>query len=151
MPNYTLPEHLEAVRNSLSFEDFNLLCQERIDSNANAVYQQGILDGKAQLLQAQRDERERRKIGRGKKEWVTVIYFIRSPIAVKIGMAKSAQRRLTVLQTSHPEPLELVATCEGGRALETEYHRRFAAHRLRGEWFSPHPDILAEIERLSAQ
>lgn len=32
------------------------------------------------------------------------------------------------------------------------YHLRFAAHRHgKGEWFSPHPDILAEIERLNGK
>lgn len=25
-----------------------------------------------------------------------------------------------------------------------------AAHRLHGEWFAPHPDILAEIDRLKS-
>ena len=148
MTKYHLSEKLQAVRDSLSYEEMNLLCQERIDQVTMVVYQQGIIDGQKKLLEQQRDERERRKVGRGKKEWVTVIYFIRSPSAVKIGMAKNAQRRLTVLQTSHPEPLELVATCQGGRELETEYHRRFADCRIRGEWFSPAPDILAEIERL---
>jgi len=33
-------------------------------------------------------------------------------------------------------------------AFERAYHRQFAAHRLHGEWFAPHPDILAEIDRL---
>lgn len=35
------------------------------------------------------------------------------------------------------------------RDAERDYHARFAAHRLRGEWFAPHPDILAEIEHLN--
>ena len=33
--------------------------------------------------------------------------------------------------------------------VEKEYHPRFAEHRLHGEWFHPHPDILAEIDRLN--
>lgn len=150
MPKYPLSEKLQAVRDSLTEEEFRLLTQETLDRYAQSVYQQGIIDGQAKLLQQQRDERERRKIGRGQKEFITVIYFIRSPSAIKIGMAKDAQRRLMVLQTSHPETLELVATCPGGRALETEYHTRFAEHRVRGEWFAPVPELLAEIERLTA-
>lgn len=150
MPNYHLPEKLERVRVSLTEEELRLLTQETLDRLAQAVYQQGITDGQAKLLEQQRDERERRKIGRGRKEFVTVIYFIRASAAVKIGMAKDAHRRLMVLQTSHPETLTLVATCPGGRVLESEYHARFAEHRLRGEWFAPHPDILAEIERLAS-
>lgn len=149
MPKYPLSEKLQAVRDSLTREELNLLCQERIDSYAEAVYRQGIADGRAKLLQEQRDERERRRIGRGKKEWQTVIYFIRSPSAIKIGMAKDARRRLMVLQTSHPEHLKLVATCPGGRELESQYHSRFAEHRVRGEWFAPAPDLLAEIDRLN--
>lgn len=151
MPKYPLSEKLQAVRDSLTYQEMNLLCQERIDAVTNAVYQQGVADGRAKLLQEQRDERERRKIGRGKKEWMTVIYFIRSPNAVKIGMAKDPHRRLMVLQTSHPDELELVATCEGGRALEAEYHARFAEHRVRGEWFQPASPILAEIARLKGE
>ncbi len=149
MRSYPLSEKLSAVRDSLTDAELTLFTQERADSYAAIIYQQGVIDGQAKLIQSQRDQRERRKVGRGKKEWVTVIYFICSPSAVKIGMAKDAQRRLGVLQTSHPETLALVATCEGGRQLEGEYHRRFAEHRLRGEWFSRAPEILAEIARLS--
>lgn len=32
---------------------------------------------------------------------------------------------------------------------ERAYHAMFKAHRLHGEWFEPHPDILAEIARLT--
>ena len=151
MPKYPLSEKLLAVRDSLTFQEMNLLCQERIDTITAAIYQQGIADGRAKLLQEQRDERERRKVGRGKKEWTTSIYFIRAPNAVKIGMAKDPNRRLMVLQTSHPDELELVATREGGRALEAEYHARYAEHRVRGEWFEPAPAILSEIERLKGE
>lgn len=151
MPKYPLSEKLQAVRDSLSEQEFRLLVQETLDRYTMPLYNQGFMDGRAKLLQEQRDERERRKIGRGKKEWLSVVYFIRSPTAVKIGMAKDANRRLTVLQTSHPEELALVATVPGGRELEAEYHARFAEHRVRGEWFAPHPDLLAHIEALGYQ
>lgn len=150
MPKYHLSDKLLAVRESMTAEEYTLFTQERADQYAASVYKLGFEEGRAKLLQEQRDERERRRIGRGKKQWVTVVYFIRSPTAIKIGMAKDAQRRLTVLQTSHPDELELVAVCEGGRELENEYHRRFRPFRVRGEWFAPHADILAEIERLNA-
>lgn len=81
---------------------------------------------------------------------VTTIYFIgceNGPI--KIGMASRVSVRLRMLQLSSPVELTLMATVEGPPSLEREYHKRFAAHRLHGEWFSPHPDILAEIARLS--
>lgn len=92
-----------------------------------------------------------RKVARGRREWVTSVYFIQSPHAIKIGRSNDSKRRLAVLQTSQSEPLRLVACTPGGRELETEYHRQFAKHRLHGEWFSPAPEILAEIARLNAQ
>ena len=79
-----------------------------------------------------------------------LVYFIRSEAGpIKIGKARDPQARLKTLQTSHFAKLEIAATCEGGLPKEAEYHRRFAKHRLEGEWFDPHPDILAEIDRLA--
>lgn len=78
------------------------------------------------------------------------VYFILAATGeIKIGMAVDVVQRLNSLQTSHPAKLEILATTSGGRKRERQYHERFAAHRLHGEWFEPHPDILAEIERLS--
>lgn len=148
MPRYHLSERLQAVRDSLTQAELNFLCQERIDQNAAAVYQQGWQDGRAKLLKEQQASRETRKSGRRRRVWATAVYFIRSPQGIKIGMSNNPEGRLRVLQTGHTEPLELLAFTEGGKDLEREYHTRFAAHRLAGEWFAPHPDILAEIERV---
>jgi len=80
-----------------------------------------------------------------------VVYFIGGDAGpVKIGFAENAERRLIGLQTGNPAKLGILATTAGSEATEREYHARFAAHRLNGEWFDRHPDILAEIERLSA-
>lgn len=80
------------------------------------------------------------------------VYFIHSASGgIKIGTAIDVSKRLKGLQTAHPVKLELLAQTTGGRAVEQAYHARFAEHRLHGEWFAPHPDILAEIERLSAK
>lgn len=77
------------------------------------------------------------------------LYFIGGDEGpIKIGVSNDPQRRLKGLQTGYPYPLQILATIEGGAMLEIEYHERFAEHRLHGEWFAPHPDILAEIERL---
>lgn len=79
-----------------------------------------------------------------------VVYFIASEAGqIKIGIANDPEKRIRTLQTSHPAKLSILATCPGGQAKEREYHQRFAAHRLHGEWFERHPDILEEIERLS--
>lgn len=81
---------------------------------------------------------------------LTDLYFIRSETGpIKIGISVDPTQRLRNLQTAHPHKLELICVIAGGGGLEAEYHKRFAAHRLTGEWFAPHPDILAEIERIS--
>ena len=67
---------------------------------------------------------------------------------IKIGKAINVQERLGTLQVAMPMPLALLATADGGRAREREYHARFEAHRIRGEWFERGPEIVAEIARL---
>lgn len=80
-----------------------------------------------------------------------LVYFIQvgegGPI--KIGIAQNPQARLSSLQTGHHDTLFIRAIGHGGAEQERAYHATFAQHRLRGEWFEPHADILAEIERLS--
>lgn len=78
------------------------------------------------------------------------VYFIQSGDAgaIKIGIARNPEKRLRGLQTSHHEKLHIRVVTSGGAAQEQAYHARFAEHRLHGEWFEQHPDILAEIERL---
>jgi len=69
---------------------------------------------------------------------------------IKIGLARYPERRLRTLQSHSPVKLSLLVVCRGGSKMESQYHVHFAKHRLHGEWFERHPDILAEIERLSA-
>lgn len=79
------------------------------------------------------------------------VYFIQCGEGgpIKIGIARDPAKRLAGLQTGHFERLQLRALTTGGAKQERAYHDRFAAHRLHGEWFSPHPDLLAEIARLN--
>ncbi len=79
------------------------------------------------------------------------VYFIQAGDGgpVKIGIAVDPARRCKDMQTGHYAKLAVVGTCPGGLAQEQAYHRQFAEHRLHGEWFSPAPDILAEIARLT--
>ncbi len=80
----------------------------------------------------------------------STIYFIGPADGpIKIGHTANLIVRLRNLRLANALPLFLLASVEGPTKLEREYHDRFAAHRLHGEWFAPHPDILAEIERLS--
>lgn len=81
---------------------------------------------------------------------VATIYFIGPKGGpIKIGYAKRLDLRLKDLRSANAYPLEVHASIEGDPSLEREYHARFKEHRLHGEWFAPHPDILAEIERLA--
>lgn len=94
---------------------------------------------------------QQRAISNAENETLSNVYFVQSESgSIKVGMAVDVSARLRSLQTANPSKLKLLATCAGGRTLEREYHSRFAAHRLHGEWFLPHPDILAEIERLAS-
>lgn len=79
-----------------------------------------------------------------------VVYFVQAENGrIKIGNTKYIDWRMDSLRGQSPLSLELLATTPGGRKVEFAYHARFAAHRLHGEWFEPHPDILAEIDRPS--
>lgn len=69
---------------------------------------------------------------------------------IKIGLAKDVASRISTMQTGNHLEIAVLAVTSGGVSQERAYHRLFAEHRIRGEWFRPHSDILAEIERLSA-
>lgn len=78
------------------------------------------------------------------------IYFIGGDEGpIKIGYALRPQVRLRTLQIGSPFDLIILAEAPGGAEAERAYHVRFAQHRLRGEWFARHPDILAEIEAVN--
>lgn len=67
---------------------------------------------------------------------------------IKIGMARHPDERRARLNSSGAHDVEILAVVRGGE-LERAYHKHFADLCAGGEWFHPHPDILAEIERLS--
>jgi hypothetical protein len=96
-------------------------------------------------------EREEREAAHGVDKSQAVVYFVGADEGpIKIGWCKNIAKRLVELQCGNPARLSVLATAPGRSHLEAEYHRRFAAHRLHGEWFERHPDILAEIARLSS-
>lgn len=67
---------------------------------------------------------------------------------IKIGMSKQAGFRISSLGGErNGEPAEELLILRDGD-LERGYHRIFEKWRVRGEWFAPHPEILAEIKRL---
>lgn len=68
-------------------------------------------------------------------------YLISDGTRVKIGRSRNPQQRLSSLQTAFAAELSLLLSID--EDCEKSLHRRFAAHRLRGEWFTLHEDILA--------
>lgn len=77
-------------------------------------------------------------------------YFIGGETGfIKIGFSASPEARLKSLQLCSPLPLNILAVARGGKWRESAYHQQFRDYRQHGEWFSRHPDILAEIDRLS--
>lgn len=76
-------------------------------------------------------------------------YFARATQTgrIKIGRSRNPKRRMRDLLFTQYERIELlVAIPDGG--LEWHYLQAYAPHQIEGEWFAPHPDIMAEIDYL---
>jgi hypothetical protein len=71
------------------------------------------------------------------------VYFIacREIGMVKIGTAYDPFARMRTLQVAFPLDLTVEALFVGAHRREREYHRQFAEHRVRGEWFRLCPEI----------
>lgn len=65
------------------------------------------------------------------------VYFIQAGKngPIKIGWTTSLEERIDALQTGCPFRLRVLAAIEGTKQDEAAYHRQFAEHRMRGEWF----------------
>ncbi len=73
------------------------------------------------------------------------VYFAQSDDGqVKIGYtATSLKARTAALQNGNPHKIEMKAAIHGARqSLERRLHKQFSASRLKGEWFSPTPELL---------
>jgi hypothetical protein len=80
-----------------------------------------------------------------------VVYFLRcgkdGPIKIGWTAARNLLGRISNLQVAHHELLSLIGFTEGGQTTEREWHERFSAIKIRGEWFEPAPELLAEIAK----
>lgn len=79
-----------------------------------------------------------------------VVYFL-GPVdgdTVKIGHTRDLETRWRELQAGNPEKLSLLGFAPGGRVEEARFHQRFAADRIRGEWFKRSPALNREMVRL---
>jgi hypothetical protein len=74
------------------------------------------------------------------------VYFIQAERGeIKIGYSSRPYDRLRALQTNTISELRMLKVIEGAQSLEKELHERFKQHRVRGEWFNPHKELLAFI------
>lgn len=82
------------------------------------------------------------------------VYFIQDEASrsIKIGSALNIEKRLRAFQTAWHSPVRLLGSIPEpiGGGLERTLHRTFKRHRVRGEWFSDHPEILAYIQRCAS-
>ena len=83
-----------------------------------------------------------------------IVYFWGIPARrIKIGFTMQPTLRLRTLRYQFgPLANDFLAALAGTQEDERAYHERFAEHRQgKSEWFDPHPDIIAEIERLQKE
>jgi hypothetical protein len=80
------------------------------------------------------------------------VYFVRDSGTgyTKIGFtSKPIEQRLRHLQTGNPRELVLLACVPGAPLDERRLHGRFAADRVRSEWFRSSPELLAYIDSVA--
>ena len=82
-----------------------------------------------------------------------MIYFVREPREglVKIGYSANPWRRIEALQIGNHAQLIIEAVVDGEMADEAKLHTRFAAQRVRGEWFRWSGPIAAHVASLESK
>lgn len=77
-----------------------------------------------------------------------IVYFIAADSVgmVKIGMTSNLEQRLIDLRVACPVSLRVVYHRPGGRWMESDYHKKFAAYRSHGEWFRFEGELRSFIE-----
>lgn len=80
------------------------------------------------------------------KYWVYFIQWVQGG-PIKIGKAKKVSSRVASHQVSSPYELKILAMVEAHNfELEQKILTHFDEHRMRGEWFEPHEDIINFIK-----
>lgn len=74
------------------------------------------------------------------------IYVIDCDGFIKIGYSTDPRGRLSNLRVSSPLEITVLRVIEGTVADERELHNRFAAQRVRGEWFKREGELAEWIE-----
>ncbi|WP_404431066.1 GIY-YIG nuclease family protein [Microbacterium lacus] len=74
---------------------------------------------------------------------IEVVYYLRFADRIKIGTSGTPRSRLGAIWHD-----ELLAFERGGRSVEQQRHREFAAVREGGEWFTADPALVAHAAAL---
>ena len=64
-----------------------------------------------------------------------LVYLFGAPGVLKIGFTTNVAGRFSNLRASVPMELSVLGLLRASRDVERDLHKRFAAHRLRGEWY----------------
>lgn len=81
------------------------------------------------------------------------VYFIQAGQGgnIKIGISRNVMSRFSKMNTDAGEPIRTLLIIPGDESNERALHKELCAHRSHGEWFKPHGDVLAIIDRERAQ
>jgi hypothetical protein len=128
--------------------------QWRVDGTALCtLHAKPLLEGReAEMREARRDvialqEAARvRLLTEGQWGFIYVLqpYGV-TPAPLKIGFSRdleSLEQRVGLHQESHWYRLEIVGLRSGTVRIEKNIHRQLRSHRIRGEWFWPHADVM---------
>lgn len=75
------------------------------------------------------------------------VYFMYSAGRIKIGYSRGSEGRLKTLKTAAAFPPVIVLVMHGSMGDEADFHIRFHADRLHGEWFTLSPNIRRFLNR----
>lgn len=80
-----------------------------------------------------------------------VVYFAGSSDSpIKVGYTINLDKRISAIKTAAPTPVKLLTSVPGNRKTESYFHARLRPHRLQGEWFTPHSEVLDLISKVQA-
>lgn len=79
------------------------------------------------------------------------VYFVHDDASnvVKIGTSTRVKLRFGSIRSSNIRAV-LLAIIPGDRETELEWHKRYAADRIEGEWFTATDELMAEIRSLES-
>lgn len=79
---------------------------------------------------------------------MSYIYFIQAQDngPIKIGFTgDNPRKRMVKIQSDCPWPVQLLGAIEGTVSQEKQIHLVLARYKTQGEWFEPHPHVVAAV------